>query len=244
MGSSHHPFMFKGALIQISELMLGFVPNMIFFQYNPENLARTIQTVPPDEPEEGTAAAEETDDDQGEATNQPTHPRETISLTLELDATDDLEDPRGLSELAPVIGVADRIAALEMLTYPQESGALTSLVAGALGDSNTAFVTDLQKAPIVLFFWGVGRVVPVRITSMSITEKIFNAYLQPEHASVKLTLRVLRPDEISNQSNLLDMSVSEALAVGAYTYTLGVKEGLALVSTADEILDLFGAFGG
>ena len=48
---------------------------------------------------------------------QPLDPGETVNLTLELDATDELEDPDN-NQVAVIAGVADRLAALEMLLYP------------------------------------------------------------------------------------------------------------------------------
>jgi hypothetical protein len=47
------------------------------------------------------------------------------------------------------------------------------------------------EAPMILFVWGPTRVLPVRITSFSITEEAFDTALNPIRAKVDLTLYVL-----------------------------------------------------
>jgi hypothetical protein len=46
-----------------------------------------------------------------------------------------------------------------------------------------------------LFVWGTKRVVPVRITDLSITEESFDPNLNPIRAKVNLGLRVLSVDD-------------------------------------------------
>ena len=96
------------------------MPNIIVFQYNPETLTRTLNPWKP-------SAGEGTGTDSGVAnTSQPFDPGETLTLTLELDATDALEEPES-HPVAVVSGVADRIAALEMLLYPTGDSLLGSV---------------------------------------------------------------------------------------------------------------------
>jgi hypothetical protein len=47
------------------------------------------------------------------------------------------------------------------------------------------------EAPLTLFVWGPARVVPVRLTSFSITEEAFDTLLNPIRAKVDLSLYVL-----------------------------------------------------
>lgn len=47
------------------------------------------------------------------------------------------------------------------------------------------------EAPLTLFVWGPQRVLPVRITSFSITEEAFDTQLNPTRAKIDLTLQVL-----------------------------------------------------
>jgi hypothetical protein len=44
---------------------------------------------------------------------------------------------------------------------------------------------------MVLFVWGAGRVVPVRLDSFSITEEAHDALLNPVRAKVDLSMQVL-----------------------------------------------------
>ena len=71
-----------------------------------------------------------------------------------------------------------------------------SLVANdALARSGVLEVLPLQ-APLTLFVWGRHRVVPVRVTELSITEEAFDAQLNPIRAKVSLGLRVLSVDDL------------------------------------------------
>jgi hypothetical protein len=47
------------------------------------------------------------------------------------------------------------------------------------------------EAPLTVLVWGIKRVVPVRLTSFTITEEMFDPTLNPIHAKVSLGLRVL-----------------------------------------------------
>src|SRR5437879_8559584 len=125
-GYSRSPWLLKGALIQFSAPMLIPIPNIIIFQYNPETMTRTLSPwLPPvrestysyDEqreafvPQRGALSKEQINH-----LRQPYDPDESFSLTLELDAADALEHPL-LHPVAVIAGVADRIAAIEMLCY-------------------------------------------------------------------------------------------------------------------------------
>ena len=50
--------------------------------------------------------------------------------------------------------------------------------------------------PVVLFVWGAFRIVPVRVTGLTITEKLYDEMLNPVHAEAQLQLRVLTPAEL------------------------------------------------
>jgi hypothetical protein len=47
---------------------------------------------------------------------------------------------------------------------------------------------------VLLFVWGSGRILPVRITSFSVEETLFSPSLFPIQATVSLGLEVLTPD--------------------------------------------------
>jgi hypothetical protein len=52
------------------------------------------------------------------------------------------------------------------------------------------------EEPLTLFVWSKQRVVPVRVTDVSITEEAFDAALNPIRAKVSLSLRVLSVDDL------------------------------------------------
>src|SRR5688572_6780541 len=131
-GFTRSPKLLKGALIQFSAPMLIPIPNIIVFQYNPEKMTRqlTAWTPLPRErtyDEQGHSTATELTDAQTNQLRQPFDPSETFSLSLELDAADALEEPAS-HPVATIAGVADRIAAMEMLCYPPGAGAIGGLL--------------------------------------------------------------------------------------------------------------------
>jgi hypothetical protein len=257
-------WLLKGALIYFGAPMLIPVPNIIIFQYNPETMTRSLT---PWQPPAKRVVAEY--DEKGNLKNesefkaynetlaklsQPYDPTETFTLTLELDATDALEQPE-LHLVAVATGVADRLAAIEMLLYPPGD----SLVAGLLG-SVTASVSvsagglsigggadasaeqlERRDAPIVLFFWGPGRIVPVRITTMSIEEQQFSPLLYPTRAKVTLGVRVLDLDDLVQVTGDPATGAAADLARACYKFTIAQKKVLAtanLLNSAESIIGM------
>jgi hypothetical protein len=240
-GYSRSPKLLKGALVEFSERFIGPIPNIIVFQYNPESLTRSMEVYNPFQ--EADITEERTGKKIGtahwvSASAQPFDPPETFSLTLELDATDDLEtgDP-----IAVKTGVEDRVAALEMLLYPQEEsllGGLVSSVSTALGGgaiSDTALPRG--TVPIVLFVWGAGRVVPVRLTTFQVEEQAFSPLLYPIRAKISIGIRVLSKFEIS----LFPDSRPKDIAIAAYKVTLKQKQALAAANVANSVKSILGS---
>ena len=52
-------------------------------------------------------------------------------------------------------------------------------------------------APLTLFVWGPQRVLPVRLTELSVTEEAFDPQLNPIRAKVSLGLRVLTYNDLA-----------------------------------------------
>lgn len=220
----------KGALIEFSQRLVASVPNIIVFQYNPESLNRTLT---PWQPPRGEAETVEGESEP--STAQPADPPESFTLSLELDAADAMQEFR--KDMVTVIsGVADRLAALEMLLYPADQGlfrglrgstrdALAGSAGGAAGAAGTgeADVLPRGSVPIVLFVWGPGRIIPVRLTSFSVEEQAYSAELYPTRAEVSVGLRVLTPDDLETH---WDTSGKE-MATAAYNYTKKQKQALA-----------------
>ena len=253
-GYSRSPNLLKGALIQFSAPMLIPIPNIIIFQYNPETMTRTLTAWTPlerertyDEQGHGTPAA--LTDAQTNQLRQPFDPTETFSLTLELDAADALEEP-GSHPIATIAGVADRISAMEMLCYPPGPGALGGLLnvsvnvsIGAGGISagvSTADAVPSLEVPIVLFFWGPGRIVPVRITSFSVEEQQYSPLLYPVRAKVTIGLKVLDKNHLQNIAGGTSKTAIVEIAKACYTFTQAQKEALALANLANSVESIIG----
>jgi hypothetical protein len=261
-GYSQTPKLLKGALIYFGAPMLIPIPNIIIFQYNPESMTRTLAPFQP------LKAVKEKYDEEGKLTNkeelkayaeqranlsQPYDPQETFSLVLELDATDALEHP-DTHPVASLTGIADRLAAIEMLMYPPgESvlGGLLGSVSGSvsvsaggvsLGGSAGGVATEVKRkeAPIVLFFWGPGRIVPVRIMSLSIEEQQFSPTLYPLRAKATIGVKVLDLDDLVTIEGDPATGLAVDIAKGCYTFTRAQKEALALANLANSVESIIG----
>ncbi|MBN1511744.1 MAG: hypothetical protein JXB13_07000, partial [Phycisphaerae bacterium] len=60
--------------------------------------------------------------------------------------------------------------------------------------------TSPGDLPLTLLVWGEDRVVPVLLTSFSVTEEAFDANLNPIQAKVELGLKVLTVMELQKSS--------------------------------------------
>ena len=122
--------------------------------------------------------------DRGEALRLKGPPQESIRLDVDIDATDQLERGDGL---ATTFGIAPTLASLEMLLYPKSALVIANEVLLNLG------ILEIipPEAPLTLFVWGLKRVLPVRLTDLSITEEFFDPDLNPIRAKATLSLRVL-----------------------------------------------------
>ena len=261
-GYPHSPRLLKGALIYFGAPMLIPVPNIIVFQYNPESMTRSFT---PFQPLKRVVAKTNKD---GEITNQdelntyaeqranlaqPYDPKETFSVALELDATDALEQPdKLLNKVATLTGVADRLAAIEMLMYPPGDSLLGGLLSGSLSVSvsagglsvgASASAADLKPklVPVVLFFWGPGRIVPVRIESLSIEEQQFSPTLYPLRAKASIGMRVLDLDDlVAMDGSTPDKKATVEIAKACYLFTRAQKEVLATANLANAAASIAG----
>lgn len=233
-GYTRSPRLIKGALIELAETSLVPQPSVIVFQYNPETLTRSL-TPWFAEGQGGAAGAEKS-----QAREQPSDPEESFTLELVFDATDDLEEPDS-HPVAVISGVADRVAKLEMLLYPTEPSLLAMGIGKVLGKD----VVPRGEVPILLFVWGPGRVLPVRITSFQVQEQAFSPTLYPIRATVTVGLSVLTPEALKagrpGESAEQQLSLSEQIAIKAYEYTKLQKK---LLVTAGSVQSVASAFGG
>ncbi|MGH9884439.1 MAG: hypothetical protein ACREBE_02855, partial [bacterium] len=113
---------------------------------------------------------------------------ETIGLTLTLDATDDLNDGNGL---AGQFGIGPQLSVLELMIYPKTDQLFGFPIGNLLGGSDQFGAAKAKTIPILLFVWGRKRVMPVVMTSMSITEQEYFPDLNPKRATVAVQLKVL-----------------------------------------------------
>ena len=172
------PRLLKGALVAYDQPILGPIPNVIVLQYNPDQLTRTLR--PRAAPRKPATTGEAKQDTL--LTAGP--PDESISLAVEVDATDQLETGNriGLER-----GVQPALAALELLMYPKSKEVRDNAFQAGRG----THVLKPEGLPVVLFVWGKARVVPVRVTSCTVTEQAFDQVLNPIRARVDLGLQVL-----------------------------------------------------
>lgn len=201
------PRLQKGALVAID--LPNPVTSIIVFQYNPDTMSRTLEV---------QAAGEggsifETQRLKGA-------PVETISLEVEIDATDQLEEGEGDD------GIFPQLSALEMLVYPQSALVVANSVMLGLGTLEVVPPTG----PLILFVWGLKRVLPVRITDFSITEEAYDANLNPIRATVSLGLRVMTYNDLPLTHPGYHLFLAHQVA----------KEVFATMSSVGNLGSLFG----
>jgi hypothetical protein len=231
----------RGALISFTTSFIGLMPNVIVFQFNPETITHTWSAAP---------AADAADKD-----SKPNPlavkgvPGETFTFTLAVDSNDDIANG-GVNPIPAVLaeasGVYPRLAALEMLQYPTGSsgggllgGVSASISSSGLGlstpSSSASATVPQSQVPTVLFIWGPQRIVPVRVTGLTITERLYDSLLNPSHAEAQITLKVLTPDEIVSVDGPM-----QQLASIAYVYTQGLRQVQAAANLGDAISSILG----
>jgi hypothetical protein len=206
------PKVLKGALV-VFETTTPVPTNIIVFQYNPETMTRSFRQY-------GGSAYEWGSVDTQHVLYVPS---ESFHVSVELDAGDQLE---ASSPLAVTTGLHPTLAALELLLYPQSKVVIQKK---ALAEVGIALI-EPPKLPLILLVWGPARVVPVRVTSVSITEQAFDQLLNPIQARVELGLRALSELELNqagapfNTLALVQLIAKEALArTAAFPGAEGVR---------------------
>ena len=229
----------RGALVEFMKTFLIPLPNVIIFQYNPESITHTWT-----QPESAA--------DRSNPLAVKGMPGESFSMTIAMDASDMIADGSPVAEgIATVSGIYTRLAALKMLMFPVDSsggGGLVGSVSASVGSAGAALgigggagggvkrSIPESVAPVVLFVWGPGRIVPVRVTNLSITEKLYDGLLNPTHADATLGLRVLTPEELA----ALGDDPLKDVAKAAYTYSQGLRQVLAVANLANSVESIIG----
>lgn len=197
----------RGMLAAYSGVASGSPPTVVSFQYNPTEVTRVLRLQKDDSASGG-----------GSALNTRDTAIEEYTLTLELDATDGLE--KG-APLTTALGIAPRLAALELLMEPVGTSTLGDLLSSG---SRPATL----KLPLVLLIWGPGRIAPVVLTSLKISETAFDELLNPIHASADLGFQVL---------GSRDVSADDAVAQAAIGYYQGARAAKAVLQ-APQVVEL------
>ena len=178
----------KGMLASFDDPLLGVVPTIVPFQYNPTEVTRVFRT---EAARRRTAGA-----DAGAALNAARPAPEDYTVKLELDATDGLE--RG-GPLTTALGISPRLAALEMLMQPVGSSLLGGSSAAAGCSAAAARRSRRAKLPLVLFVWGpAAHHARCGSKSLTIHETAFDELLNPIHATADLGFTVLRDDDLAD----------------------------------------------
>lgn len=210
-GYTRSPRLMRGALVELVRGRGGVEPRAIPFQYNPATMSRTLTPYNPFEVDQAGRG-------QQAPSAQPFDPKETISMTVELDAADRLGDGEAGVE---AVGISDRIAAIEQLLLPVEGG-LDEATRAAATRGGVPPPPARRAVSIVLLVWGQGRILPVRISTYSIEETSFLPSLVPLTATINLELEVLSPDVFKCDSD----QVTE-LATAAYRFFRQRQKALA-----------------
>jgi len=166
--------------------------NVIVFQFNPESMRRTLAHRAPPAP---------ADSKQGTAREDVLRvagpPLETIIMTVDMHAADQLDEPDDAANGATAQhGLHPALATLELLMYPYTVNTQKVEQQAAQG---TVQVSNVD-VPLVLLLWGASRVVPVKLTSFSITEDAFDTRLNPIAAKIELGMQVLTSMEFPDSS--------------------------------------------
>lgn len=214
----------RGGLIEYGTDLIGPIPNVVIFQFNPESLSRSLQ-IPP----RPTGATQRETTQAGEKTF------EKISFKAHFSAANMLDEDKALAKL---FGIGPQLCALEKMVLPSAKiagliGAAIDAIGDALGGGGDPPAQPIprEKYPRILFIWGLTRVLPVTIDSMTIAEQEYDALLNPLRAEVDLQLSVIATDVGSD----------DVLAKGALEYSTIAKEAQAianLANTAEQIVEL------
>jgi hypothetical protein len=178
-GLSSSPRLVKAGLVLVDPAS-GAVRRIITLQYNADSLQRSFQI-------QGAGG----DSTRSEALRLKGPPIETIKLEAEIDATDQLEFPDRHPN-AVAVGIHPQLSALELIAYPASA---TLIENQSLASAGTIEIVPMETA-LTLFVWSAQRILPVRLTELSVTEEAFDPALNPIRAKVSLGMRVLSIDDL------------------------------------------------
>lgn len=163
------------------------VQSVITLQLTPDGVQRTLTP---------RGGADDTAD-AVEARRLTGPPVETITLEAELDAVELASTPLAPgADVVAEVGLHAALAELENLLRPR----LTDVLDGHALAASGAFEVLGPPQPDLLLVWGRQRIVPVRLTDLSVTEESYDGELNPLRATVSLSLRVLSVNDVGVDS--------------------------------------------
>ena len=170
------PKILKGGIVLLDP-HTSAVQKIIPLQYNPESISRSLTP-------KRLANGEQTD-----ALRLTGPPDETYTVDIELDATDFLEtkDDQAIND-----GLQSALSILETIIYPKSSDMISN---NNLANSGSLEIIPIEGS-LMLFIWSKNRVMPVQITTFSITEEAFDVNLNPIRAKINLAMKVMTVDDM------------------------------------------------
>lgn len=213
-------YFLKGALVEYAVGLANYLPNIVMFQFNPEEITRTYE-VPP----RPSGASLREVNQAGEV------PVEKISLNAHFSAQEELARQNPMTR---AVGIGPQLAALDKLVRP--TGPISGLINKAVdkigsmisGSNNSEPAQQIPREayPRVLFVWGATRILPVTIDALTIVEKQYDNFLNPTLAEVSIAMTAIQPDPCSD----------DPIAKGLYAVSQYVRDALALSNTANTVL--------
>jgi hypothetical protein len=200
-GMPDPPRVARGGIVLVDPAS-GRALRTIPFQYNPDTLTRTLQP-------QGIGSEP---GDRLEALRLKGPPHETYKLDAEFDAAEQLADPDG-NPVEAANGLFPVLSALELSVYPDVRQLLAEDQMASAGMIEVAPV----EAPMTVLVLGHSRVLPVRLTDLTITEEAFDTRLNPIRAKVSISARVLTVEDLgfSHRGGLLYLSYHRGKAAYA-----------------------------
>jgi hypothetical protein len=193
----------------------GTPQRIIVLQFNPDTLERSL--APQAAGGSGDAGGGGSGGDKNEALRLKGPAEETWKFTAEIDATDQFE-------VAAPEGIHPQLAALEMLVHPTTA----QLREAARLTKKGAIEISPIEVPLTLFTWGGKRVMPVRLTELSINESAFDVQLNPIRASLSIGMKVLSVSDLPAGHRGADL----------YLAHLAQKERLAASARGGRLAEL------
>ncbi|MFC9682908.1 hypothetical protein [Streptomyces sp. NPDC056948] len=206
----------------------GTPQRIIVLQFNPDTLERSVS--PQSAGDSGDAGGGGAGSgDRNEALRLKGPAQETWKFTAEIDATDQFE-------VAAPDGIHPQLATLEMLVQPTTA---QLRAASKLSQKGAIEISPIEM-PLTLFTWGSKRVMPVRLTELSVNESAFDVNLNPIRASLSIGMKILTVSDLPAGHRGADLYLAHlaqkerlaAAARGGSLGALGLGGGIGAAASA------------